>query len=62
MSETADLTHRLLDHVTKAAFLTKDDWSLFKQQHNMTPEQTEAVLVLTIQHLCSLITDLSRRD
>ena len=62
MSETADLTHRLLNHVTEATFLTEDDWRLFKQQHTMTPQQTEAVLVLAIQHLCSLITDLSKRD
>ena len=36
----------------------EDDWLRFKPEHQMEPSECEAVLVLTIRHLCSAATDL----
>jgi hypothetical protein len=60
MSETPDLVRHLFDHITQTANLTDDDWQRFMRDHPMTPEQTGAVLVQTVQGLCRLATDLQQ--
>jgi hypothetical protein len=39
---------------------TEADWRLFKQQHRMTPEQTEAVLVSTVRHVLTLTNEIQQ--
>jgi hypothetical protein len=61
MSETPDLVRHLYDHCVTTGGLTETDWQRFKRDHPMTPQQTEAVLVLVIQHLDRLTIALARR-
>ena len=48
----------MCDRTASTPCFAEDDWLRFKADHHMEPSQCEAVLVLTIRHLCSVMTDL----
>jgi hypothetical protein len=55
------LAHRLYSMctgTTRTPCFAEDDWLRSKIEHHMEPSQCEAVLVQTIRHLCSVMTDL----
>src|SRR6478735_1164682 len=43
---------------TRTPCFAEDDWLRFKLEHHIEPSQCEALLVRTIRHLCSELTDL----
>ena len=52
------LANQLYNMCARTACFAEDDWLRFKIEHPMEPSQCEAVLVLTIRSLCSVMTDL----
>jgi hypothetical protein len=59
--DSTSLAHQLYNRCNRTArtpCFAEDDWLQFKADHHMEPSQCEAVLVLTIRHLCSVMTDL----
>ena len=54
-----DLARHVFDRLTVSGTLTEAEWSTFKAEHGVEPQQIEPVLVEVVGHLCTMAGELT---